>query len=1068
MRINADFHIHSYLSRATSKDSNLEYIYKWCQLKGIQVVGTGDFTHPHWLEQIKEKLEPAEDGLFKLKDKYAQAIQTEVFPAAQGPVRFIISGEISSIYKKDNRLRKIHNLIILPDLKTAYHIQNILGRLGNIRSDGRPILGLDARDLLEIVLESHPQSCLIPAHIWTPWFSLFGSKSGFNSIEECFDDLSPYIFSLETGLSSDPAMNWQLSQLDRFTLISNSDAHSPQKIAREATIFETELSYPAMLEAMKTRNSGKFLGTIEFFPEEGKYHYDGHRLCQTRLSPVETRSNRGLCPICGKPVTVGVMSRVQSLADRTVNYQPPDAPPYYSLIPLEEVLAEINGVGVNSKQVQQVYQTLLSSLGSELDILMNVPLDEIARVGTDIVAEATRRMRNRDIHPLAGYDGQFGKINVFQPGEKEQFSSQLSLLECPIERAVAPTRLSKLAGMSAPSECLSTITESSSPPQPSQPFDLNQEQLEAVFHQYGPLLIVAGPGTGKTQTMTCRIAHLINQRLASPEEVLAVTFTNKAAEEMKARLMQMLGEEITLQMTIKTFHSLGLAILRQEAEYLHLPTSFIVLGEPEKLNILKDVIKGKAVAMAELTENISRCKSSLIYPQDLTTYSLDFVTGSFMRAYSHYQEILRQNSLVDYDDLIGLVVKLFQANQQLAARYRDRFRWISVDEYQDINLAQYTLLRLLTTEESNLCVIGDADQAIYGFRGASAQFFKSFQQDYPRARIVTLTQNYRSTETILNASNQVIIHHPDRQLSKLRSGLVSDRRINIHQSPTDLSEAEFIIWQIEQLMGGTSHLSLDSGRINKGEEQVCHSFSDIAVLYRVRGQSRVLIEAFERSGIPYQTVGEIPFMHRLEINSAITYLRLLQYPDSNLSGQSLKSLPKLYPSKKAVWELIREIIREYNLDMFYPEIQQSGKKLIEMARPFGHNLLEFLEFTVLAREADFYSSQVERVMLMTLHASKGLEFPVVFISGCEDSLIPYTLNPSNLEEERRLLYVGMTRAQHVLYLTYAQTRFLYGQRYNNPPSRFLADIEEAIKATTRSFQKRKKPELSAQLKLSFD
>lgn len=412
MRINADFHIHSYLSRATSPRMHLENIYKWCQLKGIQVIGTGDFTHPEWLIEISEKLEPAEDGLFRFKK------QVENFSAvaSQREVRFVISGEISNIYKKNGMVRKVHNLVILPDIKTAVSIQKTFEKIGNIKADGRPILGLDSRNLLEIVLDANSQACLIPAHIWTPWFSVLGSKSGFDSIEECFDDLSSYVFAIETGLSSDPAMNWRLSKLDKFTLISNSDAHSPEKIAREATMFDTELSYAAILKAMRTRDPKSFLGTVEFFPQEGKYHYDGHRKCQARLDPVTTISNKGLCPICGQPVTIGVMHRVEVLADRPIQEKPYLAeavtPPFYSLIPLIEIISEIKGTGVNSKAVKKTYLDLISKLGSELEILMDIPLDEIAQKGTDILAEAIRRMRNGEVHPLAGYDGEFGIIKL--------------------------------------------------------------------------------------------------------------------------------------------------------------------------------------------------------------------------------------------------------------------------------------------------------------------------------------------------------------------------------------------------------------------------------------------------------------------------------------------------------------------------------------------------------------------------------------------------------------------------------------------------------------------------------
>ena len=429
MKFIADLHIHSRYSRATSRDLTPEELYKWAQIKGIAVVGTGDVTHPGWLEEIESKLEPAEQGLFKLKQEFARAMDEEVPKACRKPVRFMLTGEISNIYKKEDRVRKNHNVVFLPSLEVAHRFQETLEKIGNIRSDGRPILGLDAKNLLEMVLESDEYSFLIPAHIWTPWFSLLGSKSGFDLVEECFEDLTPHIFALETGLSSDPPMNWRLSQLDRYTLVSNSDAHSPAKLGREANIFNCDLSYSAMLEAMKSGNPEQFLGTIEFFPEEGKYHLDGHRKCGIRLSPAETIANKGICPVCGKKVTVGVLYRVYELADRPEGSKHDNSKPYYSLIPLTEILGEISNVGPNTKTVSQKFQNLLKKLGSEIDILSEIPLPEIEKIGGSMLAEGIRRMRNGDVHISAGYDGEFGVIKVFTEQERTNFSSQTMIFQ---------------------------------------------------------------------------------------------------------------------------------------------------------------------------------------------------------------------------------------------------------------------------------------------------------------------------------------------------------------------------------------------------------------------------------------------------------------------------------------------------------------------------------------------------------------------------------------------------------------------------------------------------------------
>lgn len=385
-----------------------EAIWKWAQIKGIGVVGTGDFTHPGWLKELSEKTEPAGDGLFTLKKEYEPK---GVPGSCRDEVLFVLSAEISSIYRKNNKTRKVHSLILVPGFSDAIRINRALSRIGNLNADGRPILGLDALELLKTVADVTPSAVFIPAHAWTPHFSVFGAMSGFDSLEECFDDYTPCIYALETGLSSDPPMNWRLSALDHLTLVSNSDAHSPSKMGREANIFDTDKSYSAMVEALKTRDG--FLGTIEFFPEEGKYHYDGHRACSVRLSPEETIRHGYLCPHCGRRVTVGVLHRVGTLADRPPGFRRHDAPAYHPLIPLAEVIAETLGVGVASKGVEAVYQRIIHSLGNEFSILLEAPIQDIEREGSRLIGKGIERMRSGSIHVAPGYDGEYGKIRLF-------------------------------------------------------------------------------------------------------------------------------------------------------------------------------------------------------------------------------------------------------------------------------------------------------------------------------------------------------------------------------------------------------------------------------------------------------------------------------------------------------------------------------------------------------------------------------------------------------------------------------------------------------------------------------
>jgi uncharacterized protein (TIGR00375 family) len=411
MEFVADFHIHSKYSRATSKDMDVERLSYWAKLKGIQLIGSGDFTHHLWLEELRSKLEDKGNGLYEHKG-----------------INFILSSEISSIYSKNNRGYRIHNIILAPSFKTVDKINARLAAIGNLASDGRPILGLDAAELARIIFDIDENCALVPGHIWTPWFSLFGSMSGFNKIEDCFEEQTPKIFALETGLSSDPEMNWRLSALDRYSLISNSDSHSPRKIGREANVFNCELSYKAIMEALRTKNRKKFLYTIEFYPEEGKYHYDGHRLCGVRFSPQESRAHKNLCPKCGKPLTIGVMNRVEQLADRPEGFKPDNAIPFKNLIPLDEIIADVKGMGKASKAVEQEYQGILSKFGTEFEVLGKVPEEDL-RKGTDSrLAEAIIRARQGKVNIAAGYDGEYGKISIFGDDEKpKKHEEQLSL-----------------------------------------------------------------------------------------------------------------------------------------------------------------------------------------------------------------------------------------------------------------------------------------------------------------------------------------------------------------------------------------------------------------------------------------------------------------------------------------------------------------------------------------------------------------------------------------------------------------------------------------------------------------
>jgi uncharacterized protein (TIGR00375 family) len=400
MRLIADLHLHSKYSRATSREMDVESMARWCKIKGITVVGTGDFTHPIWFRELKLKLKPNDRGLY-----------------TSGGMHFMLTVEVSNIYPQGGRLRKIHNIIFAPSLEVVERINAVLGRFGSLMADGRPTLTLPSSKLVEYVMEVSPDCMIVPAHAWTPWFSLFGSNSGFDSLEECFGDQLRHIAAVETGLSSDPPMNWRLSQLDRVMLVSNSDAHSPAKLGREANVFEAEPDYFELMRILREKDTSKFLYTVEFFPEEGKYHYDGHRNCNTRLTPKESKALGDRCPVCKRPLTIGVMHRVEDLADRDDGYVPSRAVPYRNLIPLEEIIAEGMGAQPGTGGVREEYFKLCARLGGEFAILLDLPLDELAKHTTAKIVDGVRRVREGRVEIKPGYDGTYGEIHIFGGAE---------------------------------------------------------------------------------------------------------------------------------------------------------------------------------------------------------------------------------------------------------------------------------------------------------------------------------------------------------------------------------------------------------------------------------------------------------------------------------------------------------------------------------------------------------------------------------------------------------------------------------------------------------------------------
>lgn len=1069
MKFIADLHIHSHYSRATSKELTPEHLRYWAKMKGITLVGTGDFTHPGWTRELKEKLEPAEDGLFQLKPQFIQkSHHTPYLPDA--PVRFLLTAEISNIYKKNGKVRKVHSVIFAPDFKTVDKIQQKLtGIQANITSDGRPILGLDSKHLLEMMLECNENIFFIPAHIWTPWFSILGSKSGFDSVEECFDDLSHHIHAVETGLSTDPPMNWMCSFLDNYTLVSNSDAHSPERLGRNATLFNTQLSYDNVIHALKTGDPEVFQGTIDLFPQAGKYHYDGHRKCNICWDPVHTLKHNCTCPACGKPVTVGVMNRVVQLSDREDLHERSNRAPFHSIIPLKEILGEIHRVGPNSKKVHNNYMELIQDGTPELQFLLHTSLNDISRIGGSRLAEAIRRMRNREVFVQEGYDGEYGVITVFHKNESPVEESQALLFkDIAAPRDYSPQRR-KLINFDLHEyrQLLSLQTpapqkeEKQTSPQPQH----NPDQWAAVRHFTGPALVIAGPGTGKTRVLTHRILHLVREKNIPPQKILAVTFTNKAAAEIAERVRELLPR--SNQPHVATFHSLGYNILKElcQKQYpLNRTAPFNILDPDDKKQILKDIPGVSKNNIDSLSNDITNAKQQLQPPGQITQQPLADI-------FKQYQDRLEHLNAFDLDDLIYLPVLILDQDSQVLQFYRETFQWIMVDEYQDVNHAQYRFIRTLmpTGEQANLCVIGDPDQAIYSFRGADVRFIQQFRDHYPDAVTFHLKTSYRCPQSILRASGHVV--RQGQQPQNPLQGITPGVKIKIVQNDTHKSEAEYVARTIEEMMGGLRFFSMDSSISQGHEEKEIKSLSDFVVLCRVKSQVEAVEKAFHDHAIPYQLVGDTPFFRQEPVKTILDILKLsLQenvqenkqnniiynniYIDrlrqKNISPLQLDALQKQLRRVTSPVDALQIIINEILDESRQLEHQLLLRQLLEWAEPCnapGQGVPAFLKFAALGTPVDTYRPHLENVTLMTLHAAKGLEFKCVFIIGCEEGLLPYNLFPRHthdIQEERRLLYVGMTRAKKFLFLTHAAKRTVNGRQLQLPRSTFLDNIEKEL------------------------
>ncbi|MFH1437766.1 MAG: UvrD-helicase domain-containing protein [Pseudomonadota bacterium] len=1095
MKFYADFHIHSRYSRAVSKDLCPEGLFAGAIEKGILVVGTGDITHPAWIADLKDKLEPSKEhpGLFTLRAGIREMIRKADPGLAEGNTLFILTGEISSIYKKGDRTRKVHNLVFLSSLERAEKFNAVLANLGNIRSDGRPILGLDSRNILEIQLDADPDGFLVPAHIWTPWFSLLGSKSGFDSVEECFEDLSGHVFALETGLSSDPLMNWRISGLDRYTLISNSDAHSLAKLGREANIFDIHPSFENIKAALKGEERGGFLGTVEFFPEEGKYHFDGHRKCGARLHPDRTKALEGACPVCGKPVTVGVYHRVIDLADRSEK----DAqklrarkPAFHPAIPLREIISGVVGKGPATKTVTGEYQKIVKAGFSELQYLLEAGEEQLARAGGDRVGEAVMKMRRGEVRIEEGYDGEFGKIFIHAgAGAAAREEEQGSLLPEKDKKKIAQGKKEK--------EKDKEKKQGRVKKKPAAPVS-DDDFAAALLDTKNHVCVIAGPGAGKTYSLVERIDRLVRQAGVAPSRITALAFTNKAALELAERLAR---RGIVAGVFTGTIHSLCMEIIASAS-----PDRRPAVMSDSELNMLLGGIVDERLA-GETAGERRRVKRKIMARFEQPGGAAGEAALEDERekgVYDAYLEVVRRTGLLDYDTMIIEAAGALRRDATGAEAWKRRLGFVHVDEFQDVDAHQVELFRVMAEKlGSKIFAIGDPEQSIYGFRGGRREYILGFEKLFSGSRVIFLEKNRRSRPRIVQACEAMLEgccgERPMRRCSALRGG---EGKVELLGFESDADEAEFIAGSIRQLVGGTGVFSIEEGRVEgDGGGGLC--FEDIAVLVRAGAVGAAIESALRKHAIPFEVresgyaldrggCAALIRMLRLRLGAASPFDLIGLLPERMQAGL-LGSLMKgwvttpgelaraagalgadgpFWPSfidsalgsggpadvaddsestRKAVDEAIALHAEWLEAGTGRPAGDDDPEAVDELRALFdvlGHDRKSLVDFLASGRVSDLLGVRPGNVKILTMHSAKGLEFDTVFVAGCDDAVVPWSFGSRDGErdeqEELRLLYVAMTRAREHLLVTHARSRRLWGKEIASGPSRFLASLEKSI------------------------
>jgi len=980
----ADFHIHSHYSIATSKFSNFYEYAKKAYYKGIDLIGTGDGIHPGLLNEIEEYLtEDENNGLLKLKEEYQKKLIKEIPNILTNKnIRFIITTEISTIYKKNNKVRKLHHLFLIPDLPTAKKISKKLDSIGNIRSDGRPILGMDSSELLKIFLDINEDIIYIPAHIWTPHFSLFGAKSGFDTIEECFGDLEKYIYAVETGLSSDPPMNWLISQLDNRFLVSNSDAHSPENLGREANLFHASFSYNGILNALKnTNNDDKILGTIEFYPEEGKYHWDGHRKCGIYLSPKEAKKYNNICPVCGKPLTMGVLHRVYELADKPENTKGPKAKPFHSIVTLKQIIADSINKNPKSKAVEKIYNNIIRANGNEFDILLNNDIDNL-KINEPIIKYAISKVRNNNIYIRPGFDGEYGIVSVFSPEEKKEILSNAIFIDQKIQTKKDKIKPNNNTTANAPE--LQQLSLNITPQNQTQILNKNQEKI--INNKDKFVFIQAGPGTGKTFTIIKKLETL--KKELETNKILFVTFTDSAANEIKNRI-----NISSHNLYIGTFHSISKRILQEIYNI-----SINLITTQDQIFILQQLglKKGYNKFLIKIEQYKIDGSISVIDEEKLLIQK--------------YINFLQQNNLYDFNDILLKFIEIHDSKKFL-------IKYLFVDEVQDCNKLQFNWIKKLTDNLQQLILIGDYYQSLYKFRGAEPETILKLDELFPKIKFLTLQISYRLPQNFINISSEIISKKTINISLKSSSDEKGDFYIIEH--PNSKIEKSFFIKELKKLIG-----TLD---MNIGNTAGEYYPNDIAFIFRTNQKLKEYLTYFRQHNFPVKVFFDDTFLKNEKIIKILYALRAIENKNNKFFEEIFYKISRtninLMDSPENLLKKINFICSSLNIsndddiELLIDILQNSDDLNSTINELLNHKRI---------------SNQKNNINFLTVHSAKGLEFPVVIIPSLQKNYFP--IKNGDMDEEERLFYVALTRSSEKIYLSYTTDN-------DNGPSIFIKKLK---------------------------